>query len=176
MALHKKYLTYIAEIDFEHFDLFVEKPNGEDGCWIWTGSTSANNGYPDYSAGSNVHRSPSKILYLRHIGLPKTGHKASFRLLRTCENEDRLCVNPHHKKVLPLSADKRKRNKKKRYNRKRLDECGRGHDLTRAGARLKDGRCRDCKAIRNKKETARRAKVKQEVPWYEQAQELLKKY
>lgn len=86
----------------ERFWEKVEKPFGEEGCWMWTASRFQNSGIPQFKARDTDGKWKNYIAYrMAWLLVKKEGLPKSVLLTHTCEN--RLdCVNPNH--LLPVKS------------------------------------------------------------------------
>jgi hypothetical protein len=78
--------------DEERFWAQVDRSDGPDACWPWTGAQNPRNGY-----GYLTYRSAQRFAH--RVALELSGQEIPVGLLvmHTCENP--LCCNPAHLKV-----------------------------------------------------------------------------
>lgn len=132
----------------------VQKPAGEFGCWLWTGSVNTS-GYP-IGGGERGQRGVPvyRIAYEWMVGLVPVGMEIDH-LCRT-----RRCVNPHHLEPVTRAENMRRARvfgpwSMRQYCRNGHDvSCERGYDYTRKSGRV-DRICRDCAASRERRKRTR---------------------
>jgi hypothetical protein len=110
-------MSIITPARLRAFLLGVEKPAGEDGCWLWKGATREN-GYGAVGLGSCVHR----IAYEWMVGPIPSGMDIDH-LCRV-----RNCVNPFHLEPVTRSENVRRAALYGPFALRRY--CRRGHALS----------------------------------------------
>src|SRR3954452_9424459 len=86
MPKRKQYFAIPAEMFFAK----TERPDGDEGCWIWKGEV-ASHGYPiGYTESGGEERLAHRWAWRLANGVLPKGAPLKWR----CEN--RLCVNPAH--------------------------------------------------------------------------------
>ncbi|SRR6266404_1921173 len=79
----------MTEKELERFMEKVEKPNGEDGCWLWIGAKNCPYGYGRFAIGGT--QKLAHVLMFKHVnGEIPTG----MVVAHSCDNKP--CVNPNH--------------------------------------------------------------------------------
>lgn len=117
----------------------VEKPAGEDGCWLWRGATNAK-GYGVCAMSDGAHR----VAYEWMVGPIADGMEVDH----LCRNKQ--CVNPHHLEPVTSSENVRRAKEHGPFALRRY--CRRGHALTDKSSWVSPSRgsvmCRACRQLK----------------------------
>lgn len=126
-------------IRIERFMAFIQKPDGDSGCWLWTGAVKK--GYGQYGREGGAHR----VAYRHFCGPIPEG----LEIDHLCRQQ--RCVNPNHLEPVTHLENMR------RYAAT-ITHCKRGHEFTEANTyRLQNRRlCRACSRIRSSEYAARK--------------------
>ena len=136
---------------------YVNKPDGEHGCWLWTGGLIGH-GYGCVNVGHHKQDYAHRVSYAYHVGPIPIGYDVDH----LCHNEEtdcaggetcrhRRCINPAHLEAVPRKENIRRG----AISLDRLGVCRRGHDVTLPGALASNGpgrrTCRECRRMTKKK-------------------------
>ena len=142
----------------ERFVFYTEKPHGEEGCWLWTGSLIGG-GYGQIALGHHTLGYAHIEAYKRFVGPIPEGADIDH----VCHNEEldcpggagcrhRRCWNPAHLEAVPHGVNVRRGAK----SFERSGTCRRGHDVTVPGVLVSNGGgnriCGVCRSERRRKQ------------------------
>lgn len=119
----------ILPMDEQFWTRVTREP--DDGCWVWTGGTSRDHGYPAFRVGVD-----GRILSARRYAYEQVIGEIPPRTVIQNRCRNRLCVNPFHAKFISRRTDRSDRT-----------HCPQGHEYTAANIYLQlDGsrKCRRC--------------------------------
>lgn len=114
------------------------KPNDDNGCWEWIGSTAHGYGSLNYAGHRLAHRASYTALVGEIPGTYPTG----LTVDHLCRN--RACVNPSHMELV-TRGENTLRGDTTSGNKKRSTHCDKGHEYSRSSR--SDGKrvCITCK-------------------------------
>ena len=88
----------------ERFLKFVEKPDGEEGCWVWTGAQNNDGRFGYFYAPKNGGSNPGAATAHRWAWQQWRGViPPGLRLRRQCDAEGIICINPWHHQAMTAS-------------------------------------------------------------------------
>ncbi len=150
-------MTEMTPARLRAFIRCIEKPSGNEGCWLWTGALNSN-GYGMGATGVSAHR----LAYEWMVGPIPYGRD----LDHLCRN--RACVNPHH--LEPVTRSVNVLRAMEGRVRPAVDFCRYGHQMTGDNVRMwsnGEGVRPQCYRCRRERDARRRVRtvveVKQEV-------------
>ena len=141
----------------DRFDFYTTKPDGEEGCWLWTGSLIGG-GYGQIALGNHTLGYVHVAAYKRFVGDIPDGYDVDH----VCHNEEldcaggdgcrhRRCWNPSHLEAVPRSVNAGRGAK----SFARSGTCSKGHDVTQPGVMVSNGAgkrvCGLCRSNRRRK-------------------------
>jgi hypothetical protein len=143
----------------DHLSRYISKPDGEDGCWLWTGKSKTQHGYGMFKSQGRtvyVHRATYEAL----VG-PIPEGLVIDHLCRTPP-----CCNPAHLEPVTYSENTLRAPVHRWRTNANKTHCVNGHEFTPENTYIRPGRyrvsdgqpCRDCMECR--REATRRSRAR----------------